>query len=117
MPYLSHHALVAIPQKPRKKQYSLYDVLGENLYIFGGKNEKESSTNKLFRIKARESNDLTTEEISTKGAPYPRYSACIQFIDPSYICVYGGKSDAELSNSQMDRGIFNDISLFHIDKK
>jgi len=53
MPYLSHHALVAVPQKPRKKQYSLYDVLGENLYIFGGKNEKETSTNKLFRIKAR----------------------------------------------------------------
>ena len=40
MPFLSHHALVAVPQKPRKKQYSFYDVLGENLYIFGGKNEK-----------------------------------------------------------------------------
>ena len=40
MPYLSHHGLVAIPQKIRRKNYTIQDVLGENLYIFGGKNER-----------------------------------------------------------------------------
>lgn len=41
MPYLSHHSLIVIPQKNRKKQYSLQDVLSDNLYIFGGKNERD----------------------------------------------------------------------------
>ena len=38
MPYLSHHSIVVVPQKNRRKQYSFHEVLGENLYIFGGKN-------------------------------------------------------------------------------
>jgi len=52
-----------------------------------------------------------------KGAPFARHSACVQWIDPCYICVYGGKSDSELSNHIMRQGIFNDISMFNIDKK
>lgn len=31
--------------------------------------------------------------------------------------MYGGKSDKELTNHHMQKGIFNDISLFHVDKK
>lgn len=93
MPFLSHHSLVAIPQKHRKKNYSFYDVLGENLYIFGGKTEKDVSSNRLYKVKARESGDLTTEEIVARGSPFPRHSACVQYIDPCYICVYGGRGD------------------------
>jgi hypothetical protein len=40
MPYLSHHALVVVPQKSRRKQYSFNEVVGENIYLFGGKNDK-----------------------------------------------------------------------------
>lgn len=61
MPFLSHHSLVAVPQKNRRKQYTLHDVLNENLYIFGGRTDKDEVSSKLFKIRVRESNDLTTE--------------------------------------------------------
>jgi hypothetical protein len=36
MPYLSHHAIVSIPYKSRKRVSSLQDTLIDSIYIFGG---------------------------------------------------------------------------------
>ena len=77
MPFLSHHSLTAVPQKNRRKQYTLHEVLSDNLYIFGGRTDRDSTSNKLFKVRVRESNDITTEELICKGVPYPRYSACV----------------------------------------
>ncbi len=49
--------------------------------------------------------------------PYPRHSACVQFIGPFYICIFGGRSDEEFSAENIEKGIFNNLFLFHIDKK
>lgn len=117
MPYLSHHSLIVVPMKTRKKHCTFQEAVMDAIYIFGGKDDKEKSTNRLCRIRVRESGDIVSEDIFVKGAPLPRHSACVQFIEPSYICVYGGRSDEESSGRHMSNGIFNDLSLFHIDKR
>ena len=36
MPNLSHHSIVSIPYKSRKRVTSLQDTLADSIYIFGG---------------------------------------------------------------------------------
>ena len=117
MPSLSHHAMVTVPHRIRKKNWNFNEAITDSTYIFGGKNEKDVSSNKLYKIRVRESGDLITEEVVARGAPYPRHSASVQFIQPCYLCVYGGKGDDQFTGRNIAKGIFNDLYLFNTDKK
>lgn len=93
MPYLSHHSMVAIPIKHKRKISTFLDLIGESVYIFGGKDEKGLISNKFQKLKIQNDDHVTTEEIVVPGGPEPRHSFCMQFVYPSFICIYGGKND------------------------
>lgn len=38
LPFLSHHSIVTVPMKTRKKQCSFQEAAGDSIYIFGGRN-------------------------------------------------------------------------------
>lgn len=80
LPYLSHHSIASISSKYKKKSNSLQDSLGDSIYIFGGKTDKEVVSNKLFRLKLRDTGELTAEEILIPKGPQARHSTCLQFI-------------------------------------
>jgi hypothetical protein len=61
MPYLSHHSMASISSRSKKKSLTLQDSLGDSIYIFGGKNEKDLTSNKLYRLKVKETGELTCE--------------------------------------------------------
>ena len=56
--------------------------------------------------------ELTAEELVASRGPQARLSTCLQFIEPKYLCVYGGKSDIEDTTAVKKKGIFNDLHLF-----
>jgi hypothetical protein len=42
---------------------------------------------------------------------------CLEFIDSGYLLVYGGKTNDELTSFTQSKGIYNDLFLFHIEKR
>jgi hypothetical protein len=61
--------------------------------MFGGKDEKGLVSNKFLKLKIENEHHITTEEIVTIGGPEARHSFCMQFVYPSFICIYGGKNE------------------------
>jgi len=84
--------MISIPQKVRRKYNAFQDLLGEAIYLFGGIDENSNASKKLLKLKVREGGEITTDEIIESGGPEARYSHCMVFLEPVYICIYGGKS-------------------------
>lgn len=53
LPYLSHHSMINIPQKIRRKYSVFNDLLGEAIYLFGGLDDNYTASGKLLKLKVK----------------------------------------------------------------
>lgn len=53
--------------RSKKKIGTIGELSGETVYLFGGKNQLGETSDKLFKIKIKEEEDVHVEEVSTLG--------------------------------------------------
>jgi N-acetylneuraminic acid mutarotase len=41
----------------------------------------------------------------------------MEFLEPNFLCIYGGRNNEELNGANRRDGVYNDIYLFNIDVK